>query len=225
MVERVVAIDGPSASGKSSTAAAVAKRLGLVHVDSGSLYRALAWLGRSEGIGDPAAVVATATRLGLSLEPTGREMQLSLGGRVLDDELRTPAASSGASQLALDPALREWVNRVLRRAVARTGGAVLDGRDIGTVVFPGAQLKVFLTASPEARVMRRVLQRGSSLDPLLLAKEAAELADRDRRDTARPVAPLAQAPDAVLVDSTDLSLAEQVARIVALAEERGLLGA
>lgn len=220
---RVVAIDGPSASGKSSTGAAVASRLGLIHVDSGALYRALAWVSLEEGTEDPDRILKAAIRAGLALEAVDGSLVVRAAGRDLEQILRTPEVSSGASRVAGHPELRDWVNAQLRSGVAAAGGAVLDGRDIGTVVFPDARLKVFLTASPEARALRRLLQRGDPIDPAQLLREASALAERDRRDASRPVAPLAQAPDAVLVDSTSLSLAEQVDRIVGLARDRGLL--
>jgi cytidylate kinase len=217
---RVVAIDGPSASGKSSTAAAVARRLGLVHVDSGALYRGLAWVALQAASEDPERILHAADHAGLSLEHAGGALVVRAGGRDLEAALRSPEAAAGASRVAGYPLLRDWVNQRLRAGVAAAGGAVLDGRDIGTVVFPDARLKVFLTASPEARARRRLLQRGDAVDQAQLVREAATLAERD---AARPVAPLAQAPDAILIDSTTLSFEEQVDRIVALARDRGLL--
>lgn len=220
---RVVAIDGPSASGKSSTGAAVAARLGFIHLDSGALYRALAWVALEEGTEDPERILKGAIRAGLALEPEDGALVVRADGRDIEQILRTPEVSSGASRVAGHPILRDWVNLQLRDGVRTAGGAVLDGRDIGTVVFPDAPLKIFLTASPEARAMRRLLQRGDFIDPGQLLREAETLAERDRRDAARPVAPLAQAPDAILVDSTGLTLTEQVERIVGLARDRGLL--
>jgi len=219
---RVVAIDGPSASGKSSTAAAVARRLGMIHVDSGALYRALAWISQEEGSEDPERILRAAVRAGLNLEQESGALVVRADGRDLEEALRTPEVSSGASRVAAHPLLRDWVNGKLREGVAAAGGAVLDGRDIGTVVFPGAILKVFLTASPEARARRRLLQRGGAVDPDLLRAEAETLAERDRRDAARPVAPLAPATDAIALDGTLLSLDEQVEQIVGLARDRGL---
>ncbi|MES2124639.1 MAG: (d)CMP kinase [Gemmatimonadota bacterium] len=221
---RVVAIDGPSASGKSTTAALVASRLGLIHVDTGALYRALAWVALEEGTEEPGQVLRGAARVGLSLDPVGGALIVRAGGRSLEEALRTPEVSSGASRVAGHPELRDWVNSHLRSGVEAAGGGVLDGRDIGTVVFPDARLKVFLTATPAARALRRLKQGGAAIDPERLAAETAALAERDRRDEQRAVAPLRRAEDAVLVDTTALSLAEQVERIVALARERGLPG-
>ncbi|MEO5798453.1 MAG: (d)CMP kinase [Gemmatimonadales bacterium] len=222
---RVIAIDGPSASGKSSTGAAVATALGLTHVDSGALYRALAWVSLEEGTEDPERILRAAIKAGIELVHIGGALEVRAAGRDLAQILRTPEVSAGASRVAGHPLLRDWVNRQLRSGVAEAGGAVLDGRDIGTVVFPDAALKIFLTASPEARALRRLLQRGDEVDAGQLLREAATLAERDRRDAARPVAPLAQAADAILVDSTSLTLTQQVERIVGLARDRGLLPA
>jgi CMP/dCMP kinase len=125
------------------------------------------------------------------------------------------------SEVAALPAIREWVNARQRQAVAENpAGVVVDGRDIGTVVFPEAPLKVFLTASPEERARRRLSQRGKGLDDEQVARESRALADRDHLDSSRPVAPLRAAADAVVLDSTRVSLDEQVARVVALARER-----
>ena len=220
---RIVAIDGPSASGKSSTAGEVARRLGLVHFDTGALYRALAWVALESGTEEPERILHAAARAGLALELTEGRMLVQAAGRDLEQQLRSPEVSAGASRVAGHPVLRDWVNERLRAGVVAAGGGVLDGRDIGTVVFPDARLKVFLTATPEVRALRRLRQRGDAVDSSRLALEAAALADRDRRDAARAVAPLVQAPDAILLDSTSLSLGEQVERIVAMARERGLL--
>ena len=221
---RIVAIDGPSASGKSSTAAEVASRLGLIHVDSGALYRALAWVSQLEGSDDPALILRAAERIGLTLGSQGGALVVRATGHDLEQALRTPAVSAGASRVAAHAVLRDWVNERLRAAVTAAGGAVVDGRDIGTVVFPQAQLKLFLTASPESRTWRRLLQQGGAVDPVQLASEAAALAERDERDATRAVAPLRPAADAVQLDGTALSLDEQVERIVAMARDRGLLG-
>lgn len=218
----VVAIDGPSASGKSSTGAAVAQHLGLIHVDSGALYRALGWLAIERGLEAPDTILRAAEAARVHLEPVPGALVVRADGDDIEHAIRTPEASAGASKVAVHPPLRDWVNARLRAGVLAAGGAVLDGRDIGTVVFPDATLKIFLTASPEARARRRLWQLGRGDDEAAVAEEAAALAERDRRDASRPVAPLRQADDAIAVDGTALSLEEQVARIVALARDRGL---
>jgi cytidylate kinase len=226
----VIAIDGPSASGKSSTADAVARALGLVHLDSGALYRGLTRVALdlagndrlpAEGV-DAARVIAEAGRRELGLRESGHGYEAWLDGRNAEDGIRTPAVTAGVSAVSAVPALREWVDRQLR-AAARTGpGAVVDGRDIGTVVFPDAPLKIFLIASSRARARRRLEQRGEALDEARLAAETDRLTARDEADSRRAVAPLRMASDALPLDGTDLSLAEQVAWIVARARSLGL---
>ncbi|MEI2721307.1 MAG: (d)CMP kinase [Gemmatimonadales bacterium] len=218
----VVAIDGPAASGKSSTAAAVAGRLGLLHVDSGALYRALTWLAVRDDLEEAEAICRAADAADLTLVPEGSTLTLRAAGAPIEHEIRSAEVTASVSRVAAMPAVREWVNARLRAAVAGAGGGVMDGRDIGTVVFPDAVLKVFLTASPEARARRRLLQVGREPAPEMVAAEAARLAERDRLDAGRTVAPLRQAPDALLLDTSALDFGTQVAQIVAWAGLRGL---
>lgn len=221
---RVIAIDGPAASGKSSTAEAVARATGFVHIDSGALYRALTWIAVQRGSDDPAAISATADARHVGYRLDGGQLRLHIDG-VPDVEgaIRATDVTARVSAIAALAPLRDWTNARIRAALARLPGAVIDGRDIGTVVIPEAPLKIFLTATPEARAGRRLAQRGVPSDAARVAAEAAALAERDRRDSARATAPLRQAPDAVVVDTTGLSFAEQVSRIVTLARGRGLL--
>jgi cytidylate kinase len=219
----VIAIDGPAASGKSSTAAAVARALGFAHIDSGSLYRALTWVAVRAGVRDPDVIVALAARLHVGLVPQGDTPRVHLDGiEDVEAAIRDPEVNARVSAIAALPVLREWVNVKLREALARGGNAVIDGRDIGTVVVPDAELKIYLTATPLARARRRLLQQGGITDPDQLAGETAKLAERDRLDAARAVAPLRQAPDAVVLDTTGMTFDEQVGHIVTLASERGL---
>lgn len=220
----IIAIDGPAASGKSSTAAAVAEALGVVHIDSGALYRTLTWLAVSAGLTEPEPIVAAAERAGIALERDGRSLTVRVEGRPVEDQIRADAVTARVSEVAAMPAIRDWVNRLLRSTLVREGGGVMDGRDIGTVVFPDATLKVFLTATPQARAERRLRQRcaGDALAPAAVAVEAEELAARDRFDAGRPVAPLRQDPEALLLDTTGLTFQEQVNTIVEWALERGL---
>jgi CMP/dCMP kinase len=234
----VVAIDGPSASGKSSTARAVAERLGFHHLDSGSLYRgvtlvALRELRRRDPEGGepgersdpleqiaPEQVLRAAEERGLMLVPDGHGFAAYLEGGPVDAAIRSADVTRSVSAVSAAPVIREWVNSRLREMVRAGRSVVVDGRDIGTVVFPEAQLKVFLTASPETRAGRRVGQRGETADAAALAREAATLAARDHADSTRAVAPLRPAEDAVLLDSTALSFEQQVDRIVGLARAR-----
>ena len=221
---RFIAIDGPAASGKSSTAAAVAEALGVVHIDSGALYRTLTWLALREGTDDPVVITEAADRAGITLVREGRSLGVRLGGRIIEDVIRSEPVTAKVSAISALPAVREWVNRTLRTVVAREGGGVMDGRDIGTVVFPDAPLKVFLTATPAARAERRLRQRlGGATPPAdALRTEAAGLTLRDAQDASRRVAPLRRAGDARVLDSTDLAFADQVAQILAWADEIGL---
>lgn len=223
---RVIAIDGPAASGKSSTAAAVAKALGFAHLDSGALYRGVTLVALQEcGAGaetplDANQILRASEGRGLMLHFDGSGYAVYLKGRPADAAIRTPEVTALVSRVSALPAVREWVNERLR-SLARAGvSVVVDGRDIGTVVFPDAPLKVFLTASARTRASRRLEQRGEAVEPAVLKREAATLAARDEADSKRAVAPLRMAPDAVALDGTDLTFDEQVARIVRLARER-----
>jgi len=226
---RVIAIDGPAASGKSSTAAAVARRLGWAHLDSGALYRAITLAAidhAGPGAGDaqgwsPQRITALAEDLPVRLVLVGDVFRPEVAGVDAETALRSERVTGKVSEIAAIPEIRLWVNARQRRAVAEhPRGVVVDGRDIGTVVFPEAPLKVFLTATPEERARRRLSQRGNSVSPSELQREAAALAARDQADSARPVAPLKPAPDAVRIDTTALDPEEQVARVVALARQR-----
>ncbi len=216
----VIAIDGPSASGKSSTAAAVARAIGALHLDSGALYRALTAVARDLPERTGEAVVRVAEARDLELREVGGELVPFLDGRDAEPLLRTPEVTALVSEVSAMAAVRAWVNARLRAAVRTDRLVVLDGRDIGTVVFPRAPVKIFLTATPDARARRRLLQRGQDLDPGKVSHEAARLAERDRLDSSRDIAPLAPAADAVLLDTTQLGFDEQIGRIVRLIHER-----
>jgi len=222
----VIAIDGPAASGKSSTAGAVAGALGFAHLDSGSLYRGVTLVAIREcGAGpetplDANTILRAAERRGLALHFDGSGYAVYLKGRPADQEIRTPEVTALVSRVSALPEVREWVNERLRSLVRAGASVVVDGRDIGTVVFPDATLKVFLTASARTRASRRLEQRGEVVNPAVVDRETASLAARDEADSKRPVAPLKMAADAVPLDGTRLTFEEQVERIVALARER-----
>jgi cytidylate kinase len=222
----VVAIDGPSASGKSSTARAVAQALGFAHLDSGSLYRGVTLVALREGarrgltsdeaVGgvNPETVLRAAEDRGLMLQSDGTGYAAYLDGEPVEDALRSAEVTACVSAMAAIPVVREWVNSRLRGMVRAGQDVVVDGRDIGTVVFPDADLKIFLTASTEARAGRRISQRGRAVGPADLDAEAQALAARDHADSTREVAPLRAAPDAVHLDTTTMDFAEQVRFIV-----------
>ena len=221
---RVIAIDGPSASGKSSTAALVARRLGWAHLDSGALYRAIT-LAAIDRLAEPdrtgSRILAPAQQLPIRLVLVGETFRPEVAGVDVEREIRSDRVTAHVSRIAAIPEVREWVNARQREAVAgHPVGVVVDGRDIGTVVFPNAPLKIFLTATAEERARRRLRQRGQSPDAGQRAREGEALEARDRADATRPVAPLKPAHDAVMLDSTQLSLEEQVERVAALARER-----
>ncbi|MHB1326755.1 MAG: (d)CMP kinase [Gemmatimonadales bacterium] len=218
MTVRVIAIDGPAASGKSSTASAVARAIGAYHLDSGALYRGLTAVALDARSDDAARVIASADQRGLALIRDGIEIVPVLDGRPAEPVIRSDAVTGHVSAIAALAPLRDWVNHRLRAVAADGHLLVLDGRDIGTAVFPEAPLKFFLTATPEARADRRLRQRGTEPDPLTLRMEADRLAARDALDAGRIVAPLRQADDAILLDTTYLAFDDQVARIVAAAK-------
>lgn len=213
----VIAIDGPAASGKSSTAAAVARALGAFHLDSGALYRGLTRVALDHDLDDPAAIADQAGRRGLSLVRVGDEITPYLDGEPAEPLIRSAEVTGAVSRIAAMAPLREWVNRRLRREARAGQWLVLDGRDIGTAVFPDAPVKIFLTATPEARARRRLMQRGGPAPAATVSAEAAVLAARDAADASRAVAPLSQAADAVVIDTTELSFGQQVDAILVIA--------
>ena len=212
----VVAIDGPAASGKSSTAQWVARELGFLHADSGALYRAATAARLREG-GDPAdwtegSVLAAASRL-VTIAPGRTTFTCLLDGMEVEEELRGEAVTRLVSRVAQMPRVRAWVNERVRE-LARTHSIVVDGRDIGTVVFPDAGLKIFLVADSWERARRRLVQRlERAPTEAEIAEETDRLVQRDAQDATQTV----QARNAVLIDTTHLTQPEQVERIVALA--------
>jgi cytidylate kinase len=217
----LVAIDGPAGSGKSSVARAVAEELGLVNLDTGAAYRAVALAALREGVNldDEAALAGVGS--GVVLTVNGVSYR---GESVPEESLRTPKVSAAASRVSAHPELRRVLVERQREAARKAradGGAVVEGRDIGTVVLPEANLKVFLSASPEERARRRALQSGRSWE---LERIRKAMQSRDKRDSEREASPLKPAPDAVVLDTTDLSLEGVVSRVVELVYERRQVG-
>jgi cytidylate kinase len=218
----VIAIDGPSGSGKGTIARRVARYLGWHLLDSGALYRLVALAGLREGL--PAydveghARVAATLDADFGMDPQGEE-EIRLAGTDVAFDVRAEATGEAASRVA---AWQEVRSALLgrQRAFARPPGLVADGRDMGSIVFRDAGLKIFLTASPEARALRRYKQLKEKGLSVSLAALSAEIAERDRRDTTRSVAPLIAVPDAIVVDSTALTIEEVVGRVIELARER-----
>jgi len=218
----VIAIDGPSGSGKGTIARRIARHLGWHLLDSGALYRLVALAGLREGLAayDLAGHASLAATLDVRFGMDGEgEEEILLAGEDVSLELRAEATGEAASRVA---AWQEVRSALLgrQRAFARPPGLVADGRDMGSIVFRDAGLKIFLTASPDVRALRRYKQLKEKGLSVSLAALSAEIAERDRRDTTRPVAPLVAVPDAIVVDSTALTIEEVVGRVIALARER-----
>ena len=219
----VVAIDGPAGSGKSSTAKAVAAELGYRHLDSGAFYRAITLAALEAGIPPetwPSLTPAELRDLGVDWTAGADGFRLRVGGRDASEAIRSAEVNAHVSRMAAVPAVREWLLDALRSA-GKAGGLVADGRDIGTVVFPEAELKVFLVCDPRERAIRRLREQGvKDPDGAQVADEVARLVERDRQDSGRSVAPLLRAADAVQLDTTGLDFGAQVRVIARLARER-----
>ena len=212
----VIAIDGPAASGKSSTAQMVADKLGFLHVDSGSLYRAAtaAMLRRDVDASHWTEDAVLDAARPLDLRAARTSFYPVLDGRSIEEEIRGHDVTRHVSRVAQMPRVREWVNEKVRDA-ANSRNVVVDGRDMGTVVFPDAELKIFLVADSRERALRRLRQRGTPTSEQLLDDETIRIRERDARDAKQTVA----APDAIIIDTTALTQDEQVAQIVALSKE------
>lgn len=211
----VIAIDGPSGSGKSSTARGVAVALGLRYLDTGAMYRAVTWAVLAAGADpdDPAAVAGLADRLDVQSGTDPQAPTIAVDGVDVSGEIRSPAVTNAVSAVSAAPAVRaQMVAR--QRELVGAGGIVVEGRDIGIAVTPEATLKVFLTAQVSARAQRRTAQVGGPSSAHQTTRD--DLDRRDRLDSSRQTSPLARADDAVDVDTTDLSLPEVVDHIVAL---------
>ncbi|THA27124.1 (d)CMP kinase [Streptomyces sp. RKND-216] len=218
----IVAIDGPSGTGKSSTSKAVAAKLGLRYLDTGAQYRALTWWMLSHGtdVDDPAAVAAAAGRPDIVSGTDPADPTITADGADASGPIRTKEVTDAVSAVSAVPEVRERIT-ALQRAIATEapGGIVVEGRDIGTTVLPDADLKVFLTASPEARAARRSgeLKGAEATD---LAATRAALLQRDTADSSRKTSPLKKADDAVEVDTTDLTLEQVIECVVTLVEDK-----
>ena len=223
-----IAIDGPAGSGKSSVARLVASALGYLYLDSGAMYRALALkaLQRGVALDDETQLAKLANETHIELKPPTAEQEKAgiknrvlLDGKEVTEEIRTPEVAQAASRLATIAPVRSVLVAEQQLAGAG-GGVVMEGRDIGTVVFPSAELKIFLEASPEVRAERRWKEHQEKGEKLALVQVLEEVHERDKRDSERKVSPLVRANDAVLVDNTAMDAAETARLIVMLARER-----
>ena len=224
MKNLIIAIDGPVGSGKSTLARRVAELMGYVYIDTGAMYRALALKAVRRGLGfdrdSDLETLARGTRIDLkALDGT---QQVFLDGENVTAAIRTPEVSQAASKIAVVSGVRHVLVAEQRRA-GQEGGVVMEGRDIGSVVFPDADLKIFLTASPEVRAERRNHEHQQKGDSIDLARTLVEIRERDQRDRERTTSPLVRAPDAVVVDSTAME-AEEVARLVVMLANGRLAG-
>src|SRR6187399_2592689 len=213
----VIAIDGPSGAGKGTVARRVADRLGYRHVDTGAMYRAVAWAAVERGIAldDEAAVAALADRARIEVDAT----RVAIDGVDITTLIRTPVVDRAASLVARLPGVRA-ILVAQQRAMAGDGNLVMEGRDIGTVVFPEAPVKIYLDADPAERARRRAHDPAHQSGSFSVAAVATALADRDASDRSRATSPLSMAADAVHLDTTRMTIAEAVARVLALVDAR-----
>lgn len=215
-----IAVDGPAGAGKSTISRAAAKTLGFIYVDTGALYRTVALnvIRNGESLDDVQAIISVLPSTDISLKFEDGQQKVMLGNEDVSDLIRTPEVSMGASKVSAVPEVRDFLFE-LQQKIARENNCVMDGRDIGTVVLPNAQLKVFLTASPEERARRRCkefLEKGEqvSFDEVL-----RDIEQRDYNDSHRAIAPLKQADDAVLLDTSNLNLEESIQALTRLIQE------
>lgn len=224
----MVAIDGPAGAGKSSAASGAAERLGFVRIDTGALYRAIAWAAHERGLDweDAKAMgeLASAMHFEFKTHVSGGSGTLFVDGEPRGQELRSQTVSRGASLVSRHPAVRDALLDTQRKMGA-AGGVVLEGRDIGTVVFPDADVKVFLTASPEERARRRLEEAAAmGQQPPKFSETLKNIEERDRRDATRKVSPLVPANDAHMIDCTEMTLSQVVDRVVSLVKALEIKG-
>jgi len=220
-----IAIDGPAAAGKSTVARLVAARLGLAYIDTGAMFRALTLKALREGIdpGDGPALVELARRTAITFRPSpvpGEPQTVLLDGENVTAQIRTKPVDLAVSPVSRHAQVRRWF-RERQRAIASAGGVVMEGRDIGTVVLPGADVKVYLDANLECRAVRRFRELAARGCGTSEEEVREDMTRRDAIDSTREVAPLTRAPDAVVIDTTHMTVAEVVDRIVGLVCERG----
>ena len=218
-----IAIDGPAGAGKSTIARRAAEKLGFIYVDTGALYRTLTYFILEKGLEpDNSVCVASAVKeVSVELKFSDGVQRVYLNGNDVSDKIRTPEISMGASKISAIPEIRELLLD-LQRKIAAENNVIMDGRDIGTVVLPDAELKIFLTASAEERAKRRCLELEEKGNPQSYDKILADIIQRDYNDSHRRISPLKQAEDAVLLDTTDMNIDEVCMSIFKLAE--GLRG-
>jgi len=216
-----VAVDGPAGAGKSSISKIVAKKLGYLYIDTGAMYRSVTWavLHNHIDVNNQTAVEALLPELDLTMEASDDSCKVFIAGQDVTDFIRTPQVNNAVSIVASYKGVRQYlVER--QRLMAEAGGVILDGRDIGSVVLPNAELKIYLTASVEARAMRRYLEVKGTVNEQTLEDIKDSVMQRDDMDKNRKESPLIQVEDAVLVDSSEMTFDETVERILHLVQER-----
>ncbi|UCF94754.1 MAG: (d)CMP kinase [Desulfobacterales bacterium] len=220
MKKLLITIDGPAGAGKTTVSRRLADRLGYKYIDTGALYRGVAYVARAQGIGpdDDGGLQRLAKQLDLSFEPSAQGLRLIANGQDITDKIRTPEITMLASAVSARPALRAYLLGV-QRDMGRGKGAVFEGRDMGTVVFPEADVKFFLDASPKTRAFRRFTELQACASQTL-AEVERDINRRDQNDSTRDLAPLKPAADAIIIDSTDLSVEEVVARMATCISDR-----
>lgn len=219
---RSVAIDGPSGAGKSTMAKALAAKLGYLYVDTGAIYRTLGLFALSRGVSpsDPEGVADLLPQAVITMNYGEDGLQhMYLGGEDVTGAIRTPEVSTAASQVSAIPAVRAFLLE-MQRDMARNNNVIMDGRDIGTVVLPQADVKIFLTASPQERAKRRHAELAAKGNTDSYETVLRDILERDERDSSRAAAPLQQAEDALLFDTTDYSLEECVDRLLQIVREK-----
>ena len=216
-----VAVDGPAGAGKSTVSRAAAKAMGYIYVDTGALYRAVGVNALRNGIDtkDRQAVAESLSDINVNLVFENGEQKVLLNGEDVSAEIRTPDASMAASDVSAVPKVRDFLFD-LQRSIASNNNCIMDGRDIGTVVLPNAKVKVFLTASPEERAMRRFRELSEKGSTLKYEEVLEDLIKRDYNDSHREVAPLKQADDAVLLDTTGMTLEQSVESLIKIIKEK-----
>ena len=215
-----MAIDGPAGAGKSTIAKLAAEKLGYAYIDTGAMYRSVAWKFLQTGKAfDEDFISGLSKTMLIDFKPEAKINRVFVDGTEVTDAIRTPEVTAIVSRVAAIGAVREAMVDQQRR-MGEAGGVLMDGRDIGTVVFPNAQLKIFLTASVEERARRRYAEMVAKGQQVDLQQLQADIAERDKQDSERPISPLRQAEDALLLDTSDMGISEVTDRILQLVQER-----
>lgn len=216
-----IALDGPSGAGKSTVAKALAKRLGIIYVDTGALYRTIGLFVKNNGVdkGDSDGVVALLPQIDLNMEFVNGEQIITLNGKRVGDEIRTGEIAMYASAVSAIPTVREFLLKT-QRDIADKNSVVMDGRDIGTVILPNAEVKVFMVASPEARAKRRYLELTEKGEKCTFESVLEDIITRDKNDSTRKTAPCVPADDAVMLDNSDLDIEGTVDAVIEIIKSK-----